>query len=380
MNNLNKLDLNILPSGIIPTEVQHYVLMAAVSNFEVAKHNWELLKDYLKIDSNNLIKNGSTTLAQIYDRLDHGSNRLLPMVYKNLQNLDDPLLQSIKSFYRYTWAKNHHFYQEFKNIAKKCSEFKIDVTMLKGLSTAFYYAEDPAIRVMEDIDIFIDPKKINLFDKICKSEFNSKLSSYRFQKFFNVRHAALCIINNNEVDIHWSLSYENPAWNVGSEVDPFMKINNEPNAFVLSPDYAFFHAIIHGIKPNFIPTIRWITDCYLIQKKHQVDWDKIISLAIKLNYVESIRVAVEVLPIYGIVIPKYVPQYIQSLKIDQDRVNCWLKSKDFIKQERSIGRKILDNLELIYLEYKSHHKSIIVSFMALHVKSIELLRKSIFRS
>ena len=154
-------NISTLYENVIPNQTQHYILMAATSDFETASQNWQLLKSYLNLDNLDRSQIEGTLLAQIYDKLDGASNRLLPMVYKNLQALDDPLLQSIKSFYRYTWARNHYFLEQFKKLTSICESLHLKPTMLKGLSTAFYYSDDPAIRVMEDIDVLVNPRYVD---------------------------------------------------------------------------------------------------------------------------------------------------------------------------------------------------------------------------
>lgn len=370
----DKLELNLLPQSFIPTQIQHCILMASISDFEIAKQNWELVKLQLKIDATDTLHKESTTLAQIYDKLDSASNRLLPMLYKNLQRLDDPLLQSIKSFYRYTWAKNHYFYQQLKNITEMCSKLKVDVTMLKGLSTAFYYADDPAIRVMEDIDILIPPQKANIVLDFLRKKYKSKLP-YRFAKLLHLEHAATFMVDKSEIDIHWSLFHDEAKLDI-YKYDCTSKVAPETNLYVLSADYAFFHAITHGVKPNYIPSIRWISDCYLIQKKHKINWDKIITLAIEFNYIESLRVAIEILPTYSINIPHEVIEQVKSLPLNPHKINYWLKENDIFRKQRSIKQKIRDKLELISLEYKCYRRGVlwllIIPFY--HIKRMLYLR------
>ncbi len=67
-----------------------------------------------------MVRLRGTVLAQLYDKLGDAGAKLLPMVYKNLKHLNDPLLQSIKSYYRYVWAKNHYFYEQLKKSQLYC--------------------------------------------------------------------------------------------------------------------------------------------------------------------------------------------------------------------------------------------------------------------
>lgn len=369
---------NQLYENTIPNQTQHYILMAATSDFETASQNWQLLKSYLNLDNLDRSQIKGTLLAQIYDRLDGASNRLLPMVYKNLQALDDPLLQSIKSFYRYTWARNHHFLEQFKKLISICKSLHIKPTMLKGLSTAFYYSDDPAIRVMEDIDVLVNPRYVDtLLDHLDKTY--ELLIPYKRNKKLNLIHAATYKFDKINIDIHWGILHKAPQWNLHKKSDAIQVINQEPHLSVLSPNYAFFHSITHGLLSNTFPTIRWISDCYLIQKKHTIDWHVIIQLGIESNYIEQIRMATQILPAYSINIPATAIKLLNSIPINT-AYHRYIAKLHYYQQlnkhhiRRHLITKLKDRIELDYLYHKTYNGNILYIAFSFFTSAINYLK------
>ncbi|MCA1552816.1 MAG: nucleotidyltransferase family protein, partial [Chloroflexi bacterium] len=72
------------------------------------------------------------------DHIDHGSQRLLPLLYRNLLALgiDDPLLTRIKGVYRYHWLRNQLQLQFLATLLRALDESGVPVLVLKGAALA----------------------------------------------------------------------------------------------------------------------------------------------------------------------------------------------------------------------------------------------------
>ncbi len=348
--------LNSLPKSMIPNQVQHYLLMAAMTEPKQAIAYWEQLKERLGLVNLNYNELEGTTLSHLYDKLDPGASRLLPMVYKNLKDFtDDVLLHSIKSYYRYTWARNQYFYDQVLRFAK--DNQGIDIILLKGLSSAFYYADDSAIRVTEDIDILIRREQIKPLLKKLDKLYMLK-ERYKLPRITGSTHSATFIYNKTELDVHWGILHKNPSWDVCQYPDSLITLDKEKNLFVLSPTYAFFHSMAHGIMPNNISTIRWVIDCTIIAKSHPIDWDLLVSLAKQSGHLDSVGIAIPLLSTY-MEIPAHILAHVAKLDVSisiKNKVKSWNKIKDFELPNRSFATKVSDMLEFIYLDYKTRYK------------------------
>ncbi|MBP7847168.1 MAG: hypothetical protein QG673_2247 [Pseudomonadota bacterium] len=352
--------LNLLPKSMIPNKIQHYLLLSAIKDPEQALVYWAKLKEYLGLVDLNYSELDGTTLSHLFDKLDSGAARLLPIVYKNLKNFtDDVLLHSIKSYYRYTWARNQYFYDQVLKFAKENPG--VDIILLKGLSSAFYYADDSGIRVAEDIDILIRKEQIKPLLKKLDNLYSLK-AKYKLPRLTGSVHAATYDYNKTELDIHWGILRKNTSWDVCKYPDSLISIDKEKQLFVLSPSYALFHAMVHGIMPNNISTIRWITDCYLIAKAHSIDWDLVVKLAKQSGYLDSLVIAVTILSSY-MEIPTHIVDYVSDIEISQNRMKYWNKLNDFKLPNRSFTTKSFDVLEFIYLDYKIRYKLPLLHFV-----------------
>lgn len=315
------------PPSIVPTRIQHYLLKAAILDFDDAVNYWQLIKQELGLDDLEN-KKSPTTLALIYDKLDHVSASLLPMVYYNLQQLDDQLLQSIKSYYRYLWARNHYLLSIAQKVALKASHNGSRTTLLKGLAIAFYYAPDPALRMMNDIDVLIDPSKIDETLDYLSRNYKCK-ESYRLQKLLGFLHSATYLPDNKiEIDVHWQVTHHIMDWDPYNESNAFLE-TKFANIDVLEPTRAFFHSIIHGTIPNLYSTIRWISDCYLIQKNHSINWHLLLDFAQKYDHVYQVRIGLEILKEY-IQIPDIILVKVKLFDINKQQIRYIKKSQSFM--------------------------------------------------
>ena len=360
--NLGNNEYYLVSPSVVPSKIQSLVLKAGLFSFDLAVENWNLLKHHLNIADLDINKIQGTLLSQLHDKLDIASARLLPMVYKNLRSLDDPLLKSIKSVYLYTWAKNQYYYNCAKELEKICSQHDTHITLLKGLGIAFFYADDPAIRSMDDIDILIDPNKINKILDVMEQKYPTK-EPYKLKRFLGILHSATFQMDKLDIDIHWQLSFKHNKLDAFASKNYMIPLKNS-TMNTLSPTYAFLHSIVHGIMRNSVPTIRWISDCCIIVKNHQIDWELLLQEAENLKCLDQFYVACQILPQYCISIPEFFTNHLKlkfpeiqqqlrnQLKL-QDQIIFMRESNLNLSVRRNYVQKVNDNLKLFYLYNKA---------------------------
>ena len=369
--NFGNNEVFTVSENIVPNDIQHLVLKAALCEYDEAIENWKLLKQKLLLDQLDLDKITGTILSHLYDKLDVGSTRLLPMVYKNLKMLDDPILQSIKSLYNYTWAKNHYFYSCAKEIEKICITNNTNLTLLKGLAIAFHYCDDPAIRVMDDVDVLIDKKKANKVISTLKQKYTLR-SNYKLRFFLGTDHSATFKLEKTELDVHWRLTTKFFNKLKVNANDKNILRENKDKINVLNPTYAFFHSIIHGVSCNQVPTIRWISDCNIIASQNQINWEKVLDLGKQINGIVQLYIAINILPAYGVAVPDFV---INKINNERQKVYKSLKYQLKFKEQiifmlnensdsrRSKVQKIYDNTRLYYYSSRAFSPSYINSII-----------------
>lgn len=352
MKSLAKLNAQ---ANFIPNQLQHWLLKAALAEKTAAAANWQLLKINLGIDGLNLSEVKPTLLAVLYDKLDSASTRLLPMIYKNLHHLQDPLLQSIKSYYHYNWARNHYLLAKVKTIVATWPATTLMPLWLKGLAIAFCYAEDPGIRVMDDVDILINPH-------LRQGIINELAQSFALVRPFCTNAVTLQLEKFN-LDLHWQL-FDDQDFNVYQEKNYSRICQNALFAGnILNPTLNFFHVIMHGIRPNKIAPIRWISDCYLISLTQAIDWSYLLQLALRLHGVERLRIACEILPHYAVLVPEAIIDQLQQLPLNLAQINYLNSMRVETLAECGLLKVIYNDLRHNYWQHKVYRKHGQISFV-----------------
>jgi len=103
--------------GCWPTWRQELLLRAALLRGKEAIAAWREWKSSVDVD-----------------RLDQGSRRLLPLLYRNLRahGVEDPLMNSFKGIYRLTWYKNQMAFHKMTSLLRSFHHAGIETMLLKG--------------------------------------------------------------------------------------------------------------------------------------------------------------------------------------------------------------------------------------------------------
>ena len=99
------------------------------------------------------------TRVNMDDHLDLGSFRILPQLYRNLQNLgiDDPLMMKFKGIARQTWLKNQRLFHSTAPPLQALSEAGIDVLIFSGAALALRYYPDYVLSPATELTLLVRP-------------------------------------------------------------------------------------------------------------------------------------------------------------------------------------------------------------------------------
>lgn len=285
-------------SDFWPSDNQLYLLKACTLNEVDAKNNFELWKSSLDLKKNN---SKEQLLATVFDQIDAGSQRLLPLLHYNLSNTlaNDPVIQAIKGYNRYVWSKNQIIFFQVKKVINLLRANNIKHFFVKGVPLAkFYYGSD-SIRPMADLDIVIKEKDIqNTWQLLCNNGWRDRFSDVPFD-YKEIIIKSRCMINhkNDELDLHWRTfkdsfveSEEDILWE--HLVD--FKLDDQI-AQTLNSTYQLVHTIIHGMQWNELPSFRWICDSLIILRRSDINWDQLQLFASQKKYTLRLSNAFEYL-------------------------------------------------------------------------------------
>jgi len=219
------------------------------------------------------------------DHLDNGSFRLMPLVYQNLRakQSNDSLLTRLKGIYRFAWCQNQKKFHSANHVLRVLHDAGIQTMILKGVALSLLHYKDNGVRPMADIDVLVQPKDVPLAVELLRQSgwsSSDKLS----QEAFRFRHSLqLKNQSGEEVDLHWHLLYEccQDAADTDFWEKPVpIKIHNV-STLALNPTDTLLHVIIHGLRWNPVPTVRWVADAVIIINCSDIDWPRLIHQAQK---------------------------------------------------------------------------------------------------
>lgn len=291
-----------------PTRVQELLLRAVLFDGEQAINAWH---DWTaKVDINNI---------------DHESQLLLPMLYKNLYRMgvQDPLMNIYKGVQRKTWAKNNLIFHELKLLLRSFRDAGIKVLLLKGAAMTLLYYKDYGIRAMEDVDILVPVEKAKESVHVLSGRgwkrrkdsgpaFNEKYPGMNKANHFTTASGI-------EIDLHWQLLSANK--DRGSDEDfrlaaiP-LRIDDTLTVHALNHTDQLFHLVVHGMQWNPNPLLRWVADAMMILKKeHDIDWSRLIGHAKKRQHVIATENGLNYLHhSFNAPVPRKVLEEIRQLK------------------------------------------------------------------
>ena len=222
-------------------------------------------------------------------KLDYGSFRLLPLLYKNLINnqIQHALLPKLKGVYHSAWAQNQILFNKTLPVVSALQEHGISVLGMKGITLTFLYYQDEGVRPMDDIDLLVRFEDAPKAIKIVKDMgwvLETTYPNIYDDIYLHVKPSLPFYMQDAEIDVHWyslasSLDQQRDAlfWARARQ----MEIKGI-NLFALSVSDEFFLNCIHGIRWNKMPPIRWIADAIVILNRHpDIDWDSLVFQAKK---------------------------------------------------------------------------------------------------
>jgi hypothetical protein len=231
-----------------------------------------------------------------FDRLDCGSQRLLPLLYMNLvkHKAEHPAMNVYKGFYRMNWYKNQILSRRIAEVLRLLDANGIHATLLKGAALAPAYYVDWAVRPMNDFDVLVPPcDTLKAFDLLSESGWQP-LQPKPEEADLRLNHA--CILRNAdglECDLHWRIMHETGL------ADEDLRITNDSREIdflggtvsILSPAGQLLHVLVHGTQWNVVPPIRWVADAVMIIRKEggEIDWTALIEEARKRYLIPPVR-------------------------------------------------------------------------------------------
>ena len=269
-----------------PTWQQELLLRAALLKGKDSIEAWERWKSSVDIE-----------------HLDIGSHRLLPHLYRNLQDqgVKDPQMSKFKDVYRQTWRHNELLFHHVSSLLLAFRDGGIETIVLKGAAVALLHYKDCGLRPMNDFDVMVRVKQtraaIDLMKKLGWNPIPRSPEALTESYLSIVNSHGFTHNSGRECDLHWHLFPEgcqadadNDFWD---QSVPFHVHGVSTRS--LAPTDQLLHVCVHGAEWNPIPPLRWVADAMMIMKTSLIDWDRLIAQAQKRLLILPLRDTVDYL-------------------------------------------------------------------------------------
>ena len=215
-------------------------------------------------------------------RIDGGSVRLLPLLYRNLNSHapEDPSVVRLKEEYVHTWFNNELLFHELASRLRSFHAAGIETLVLKGAALALNYYEDVGLRPMSDVDVLVQPEKALSAIKLLheagwKSIYGSPEALITYQHAVEFSDG-----RGHRLDLHWRALWDGRQ---GAGDEEFwegavpMEIDCVRTG-TLNPADQLLHVCVHGTAWSDPPTLRWVADAVMIMRTAgaEIDWDRLV--------------------------------------------------------------------------------------------------------
>ncbi len=300
--------------GVAPTAEQRLLLRAALLEGEPGRTAWERWRAVTDIE-----------------RLDTGSQRLLPQLFRNVQTdaAGDPLLERLKGVYRHAWSANGLLLRDARHLLEALARAGIPTVVLDGIALVTLYYRDPGARAIDSITVMIAPEDIPMAVRVLVEEGWGSAEVAPLTRPGRYTSQARLLGARRPVDLLWDPFPEGCHPDIR---EAFWK-NAEPaeiagiRSHVLAPADELLRVCVRAARWEEPPPFRRLADALLLVRAAgpRVDWPRLVSQA---------RQARVVLPVFASlsllrdVLDAPVPdESLRQLKAETAGAGDWLEQR-----------------------------------------------------
>lgn len=251
--------------GNKPTPEQLLVLHAALDPAPDARRAWQRWRRAVE-----------------FDDVDHGSTRLLPLVYRNLgpDSFDAEVAGRLKGLYRRSWSHNQLIFRRAAGVIALLQSAGIETLVLKGASLAALSYGDVGVRPMDDVDVLVPIDRtegaiVALSAAAWSADHEDPLAWTR------VHHSlGFASGDGGNVDLHWFSLWQPatdvPLWRASVPFELAGMATRAPCA----ADQLLL-ACVHGTPWSPLPPFRWIADAVTVIRSAgaELEWERLVEEA-----------------------------------------------------------------------------------------------------
>ena len=253
----------MLNAKIFPDANQELLLKTILNDSSSIQDMWQLWNE--KVD---------------FDHLDYDTCCVIPTLYKTLvkYEINSPNLALMKGLSRKFWCKNQLLYSQLDRLLNLADNQNISIFAIRGTAINLAYYQELALRPVEEIDLFVDSKKIDNFKQFLVNNNWQEISPAPVNntlRFLNPK-------NGVRLDIYQSILPTNLEENNDSN-NPLLEdkltsnlqtINFKNHQLkILTPENQLLQVSMQGHNPKYVSPYRWVMDAIqIITLTPKFDW------------------------------------------------------------------------------------------------------------
>ena len=251
--------------GNRPSSAQTLVLKAALEPPEQGRRAWQRWRT-----------------AVDFDQVDHGSMRLLPLVYRNLgaESFDAEVAGRMKGIYRRSWSHNQLLFRRAAGAIAELGEAGIETMVLKGASLSLLAYGDAGVRPMDDVDVLVPiERRVDAVEVMRAADW--RLEKEDAEGWAKVHHSiGIDGPDGGNLDLHWFSLWQPacdaPLWDSAVLLELSGVLTLAP-----CPADQLLLVCVHGTPWSPLPPFRWIADAAAVIRSsgESLDWDRFVSEA-----------------------------------------------------------------------------------------------------
>ncbi len=328
----------------------------------------ELLLKAALLPPNEAIAGWEGWLSNVgIDRIDSGSQRLLPLVYRNLHAIgaQHPLVNTFRGIYRRTWYENQILFHRMALLVSALERAGIATMLLKGAALVSLYYRDLGLRPMSDFDVLVPTDRAADAIRVLLSEscvplgkrgapVERMIQSDVFREWIHSEHFAEP--EGRELDLHWHTLTEcltpdadTDFWNAAVPT----VLNSAPTRALSSADQ-LLHICFHGAEWNRVPPVRWIADAMVvIRSSPDLDWERLLVQTMKRGLAPEMRNALGYLSdTFAAPIPPSVLDELHQIRVSRGELSRYrsrTRPPHFASHSLLLGRRYFQSTARVAL-------------------------------
>ncbi len=216
-----------------------------------------------------------------FDDVDHGSTRLLPLVYRNLgsASFDAEVGGRLKGLYRRSWSQNQLLFKRAAGAIAALERAGVETLTIKGASLAIASYADVGVRPMDDVDVLVPHARVaEAMEALAAAGWSAEREDPL--AWSEVHHSlGYAGPEGGHVDLHWFA-----LWQPASDEELWkaslpMELAGVATRAPCAADQLLL-ACVHGTPWSPLPPFRWIADAAVVVRSAEaLDWDRLASEA-----------------------------------------------------------------------------------------------------